>query len=105
MHLTPPTHTGAEVAAKFLQSLCFDEKKIALVTAVINGVSFHAELAGEAAPATPALAIVQDADRLDAIGAIGIARCFTYGGTKKRALYDPEIPPEKASTIVCSLVL
>lgn len=65
------------------------------VCSVISCVSYSAEAARRAAtpdapeaPLDPAAAVVQDADRLDAIGAIGIARCFTYGGARGRTLHD-----------------
>ena len=69
-----------------------DEEKRSIL-AVIQEVSFKG--AGVETPATSVEAqIVQDADRLDAIGAIGIARTFAYGGNKKRLIYDPDIQPE-----------
>ena len=47
---------------------------------------------------SPELDVVQDADRLDAIGAVGLARCFNYGGFKNRPLYNPEIAPNLHQT-------
>ncbi len=62
------------------------------VLEIIEGISFKG--AGVLQPELPIEGqIVQDADRLDALGAIGIARAFAYGGFKHRPLYDPDIPP------------
>ena len=58
---------------------------------VIRNLSYNASL-GVITFKSKELDVVQDADRLDAIGAIGIARAFTYGGYKNRVLYDPAIP-------------
>ncbi|WP_296633811.1 HD domain-containing protein [Polaribacter sp.] len=61
---------------------------------IIKNISFKNSLdVGLQKFSSKELEVVQDADRLDAIGAIGIARCFNYGGFKNRALYDPEVPP------------
>ena len=83
---------GPQKAAEFLKSLHIGEDIILHVQQIIRNMSFKAGL-GQLDFHSKELEIVQDADRLDAIGAIGIARAFTYGGFKNRELYNPEIPP------------
>lgn len=62
-----------------------------LYPAIVTAINEHSFTRG-ATPSTLEAAIVQDADRLDAIGAIGIARCFAYGGANDRPLYDATDP-------------
>ncbi|MCB9285161.1 MAG: HD domain-containing protein [Lewinellaceae bacterium] len=83
---------GPRMARAFLESLPVDEPVIHHVEQIIRNISFKG---GNFAAAfhSPELAVVQDADRLDAIGAIGIARAFHYGGFRNRELYNPDIPP------------
>lgn len=85
---------GPNIAASFLSSINIDADIIAHVKLIIQNMSFKNSFDG-AGFISKELQIVQDADRLDAIGAIGIARAFTYGGFKNRVLYDPAILPEK----------
>lgn len=81
---------GSEMARAFLQSIGLPDNEIFDVIFVIDNISFRK---GQPSTMTPELAIVQDADRLDAIGAIGIARAFSYGGFKCRPFYDKTIMP------------
>lgn len=83
---------GPATAGKFLKSIDVDDSVTEHVQQIIRNMSFKASF-GEVKFHSPELAIVQDADRLDAIGAIGIARAFTYGGFKEREIYNPTIPP------------
>jgi uncharacterized protein len=83
---------GPETAGQFLKSINADAAVIEHVQQIIRHMSFKASF-GEIAFRSAELQIVQDADRLDAIGAIGIARAFTYGGYKNREMYNPDIPP------------
>lgn len=86
---------GPKIANNFLESLKLQKEDIDHVVKIIENISFKG---GHVAQnfTSPELDVVQDADRLDAIGAIGIARAFHYGGFKNRALYDPEIKPNLA---------
>ncbi|WP_026932815.1 HD domain-containing protein [Christiangramia echinicola] len=83
---------GPKVASEFLKTQNVSEETIDHVVKIIQNISFKGGNTDQKFTSLE-LDIVQDADRLDAIGAIGIARCFNYGGFKGRALYDPEIEP------------
>ena len=84
---------GPKMARDFLEGQKVDEDVIVHVENIINYISYKSSLEKGEKFTSPELDVIQDADRLDAIGAIGIARCFNYGGFKNRALYDPEIAP------------
>ena len=83
---------GPEIAREFLVSNKVDETTIQHVVNIIENISFKGGNT-EKSFSSIELDIVQDADRLDAIGAIGIARTFNYGGFKNRPLYNPNIAP------------
>jgi uncharacterized protein len=83
---------GPEIARKFLQEKEVPEDIIVHVENIINWISFKGGNEQQQFN-SPELQVVQDADRLDALGAIGIARTFNYGGFKGRAIFDPAIPP------------
>lgn len=87
---------GPKLASDFLKSLAVDKKTIGHVIKIIKNMSFKNNL-GESVKNpfdSLELQVVQDADRLDAIGALGIARAFNYGGFKNRAIYNPDIAPK-----------
>lgn len=85
---------GPKKASKFLLEQNVDSEIIEHVTKIIENMSFKNSFDLNPTFTSKEMEVVQDADRLDAIGAIGIARCFNYGGFKNRALYNPEIPPK-----------
>ena len=88
---------GPKKAKGFLETQNVKEETILHVIAIIENISFKGGNFNQQFHSKE-LAIVQDADRLDAIGAIGIARTFNYGGFKNRALYDPKIAPNLSMT-------
>ncbi len=84
-----------ELIHEFLTSIEVDEKTINKVIEIVSQVSFSK---GNK-PTSIEAEIVQDADRLDAIGAVGIARCFAYGGSTGSVLYNPENKTKNSSSI------
>ena len=89
---------GPKKARAFLKSQHVDENIIVHVENIILFISYKSSLDSGEKFTSIELDVIQDADRLDAIGAIGIARCFNYGGFKNRSLYDPAIEPNLEMT-------
>lgn len=88
---------GPKIAREFLESQQVDESIISHIENIISNISFKGGNF-EQKFNSPELEVIQDADRLDAIGAVGIARTFNYGGFKNRPLYNPEISPDLNQT-------
>ena len=89
---------GVNKARKFLESLSVEVNVIDHVEKIMLNISFKGGNFSQEF-SSKELAVVQDADRLDAIGAMGIARAFNYGGFKGRELYNPAIHPEIGMTV------
>ena len=88
---------GPKISREFLFKNNVDSTIIENVIQIIENISFKGGKENQKFR-SPELDVIQDADRLDAIGAIGIARCFNYGGFKNRKIYDPEIKPNLKMT-------
>ena len=88
---------GPKVAREFLFEQNVDSKIIEHVVNIIENISFKGGKHNQNFR-SPELDVIQDADRLDSMGAIGIARTFSYGGYKNRGIYDPDVHPNLAMT-------
>ncbi len=86
------------IAEIFLKEIKVSAEVVDKVMFIIKNMSFSKSLNNKNASAPIEFFVVQDADRLDALGAIGIARLFAYGGSKSRPLYDPTKKPQLFST-------
>ncbi len=89
---------GPKMASEFLTSLGVRKKIVDHVVKIIENISYKSSLGTKKLYTSKELQVVQDADRLDAIGALGIARAFNYGGFMNRELYNPEIAPNLQMT-------
>ena len=90
---------GPSKAIKFLERQKIDKETIDHIVKIIKHISYKNSFENDGNPfSSDEFKVVQDADRLDAIGAIGIARCFNYGGFKNSEIYNPEVIPNLKMT-------
>ncbi|PDZ71256.1 HD domain-containing protein [Bacillus pseudomycoides] len=94
--LNESEEAGMKKVSDWLEGLNVTEEENEHILHIITNMSYKGGHGGKVS--TLEGKIVQDADRLDALGAIGIARTFAYGGAKGRLLYDPNIPPREEMT-------
>ena len=92
--LSPETCANKDKARAFLKENGVEDARIESICRMIAEVSFSSGVI----PDTLESKCVQDADRLDALGAVGIARTFAYGGSHQREMYNPDVPPKMNMT-------
>lgn len=95
-YIKDPSMTTKDVLMTFMESVGYPRDVQDAIVWIVERISFRHELAGDEPPRGAFIAelyCVQDADRLEAIGAIGIARCFAYNGARQLPLYEEDVPP------------
>ena len=95
--ISPETSQNLDNARDFMKENGLSQEKIKQICEIISEISFSKN--GDKSPRTLEGKCVQDADRLDAIGAIGIARAFAFGGSRGRYLYNPDNKDANDSTV------